>query len=121
MAKKIGICRNIDCDNYKKTIEVEPGGEFECPLCHQPLQEAEGGRKKKVKGEDGGDKKPWMIIGGIVVVAALAGGGYYFMGNNPKDKVNVPVVDSPLSMYRRRKCRLRTRCRLTHRNWMCLR
>lgn len=94
MAKKIGICRNIDCDNYKKTIEVEPGGEFECPLCHQPLQEAEGGRKRKVKDEDGGDKKPWRIIGAIVVVAALAGGGYYFMGNSPKDKDNVPVVDS---------------------------
>lgn len=57
MAKKIGICRNIDCDNYKKTIEVEPGGEFECPLCHQPLQEAEGGRKRKVKDEDGGGDK----------------------------------------------------------------
>lgn len=93
MAKKIGICRNIDCDNYKKTIEVEPGGEFECPLCHQPLQEAEGGKKRKPKEDGGGDKKPWMIIGGIVVVAALAVGGYYLMDHGPEDKGD-SVADS---------------------------
>lgn len=62
MAKKIGICVNIDCDNYKKEVEVEPGGEFECPLCHQPLKE---GKSSKKDPDDSGKKsKLGLIVGG---------------------------------------------------------
>lgn len=56
MAKKIGICVNIDCDNYKKEVEVEPGGEFECPLCHQPLKE---GKSSKKDPDDSGKRVSW--------------------------------------------------------------
>lgn len=99
MAKKIGICVNIDCDNYKKEVEVEPGGEFECPLCHQPLKE---GKSSKKDPDDSGKKsKLGLIVGGIVVLAALGGGGYYFMSGNPgpdvaePDSLEVPPVVVP--------------------------
>lgn len=75
MAKKAGICRNIDCDNYKQVIEVEAGEEFECPLCHQPLEEAgSGGAKggKKKRGQGGGPNV--KLIGIIIAVLLLLGG-----------------------------------------------
>lgn len=98
MAKKIGICVNIDCDNYKKEVEVEPGGEFECPLCHQPLKE----KISKPGPDTGGGKTLGLIVGGIVVLAALGGGGYYFMSGNTGPavaepdslEIAVPVADT---------------------------
>lgn len=72
MAKKVGTCVNIDCDNYKQEIEVEPGGEFECPLCHQPLREKN--TKRTVKGSGGGKGKKLAFI--IIAIVVLGGGGY---------------------------------------------
>lgn len=73
MAKKQGKCINIDCDNYKQIVEVETGEEFECPLCHQHLEEVGGGGGKKKKTDGGGPN--WPLIGGIaaalIVVALL--------------------------------------------------
>ena len=93
MAKKIGICKNIDCDNYNKRVEIEFGGEFECPLCHQPLKEGKAisdEEKEKKK------KKVLMIVGGLIVVAAIAISVILSMGKEPKgdDSVNFPVEES---------------------------
>ena len=78
MAKKAGICRNIDCDNYKQVIEVEAGEEFECPLCHQPLEDAGSGGSKggKKKGGQGGG--PNLKLIGIIIAALLLLGGIGF-------------------------------------------
>lgn len=91
MAKKVGICKNIDCDNYNKPVEIELGGEFECPLCHQPLKEHVG-----KKDDPSGKKKVLMIVGGLVVVAAVAIGVVLSMGKEPKgdDSVDFPVEES---------------------------
>ena len=74
MAKKQGICRNIDCDNYKQIIEVNAGEEFECPLCHKRLEDAEGkpGDNKKTT-TDGPNKKLIAIIIGVLAVLGIAG------------------------------------------------
>lgn len=78
MAKKIGKCVNIDCENYKQIIEVEPGEDFVCPnpQCGQPLQEV-GGKppKKNNKGKDGdgkggNNKMKWIIVAVIALAAA---------------------------------------------------
>lgn len=94
MAKKQGICRNIDCDNYKQIVEVETGEEFECPLCHQHLDEAgTGGSKTKKGGGDNSGGINWKLIGLIVaVVVILAGVGYVvysFMGGSKIDKIKL--------------------------------
>ena len=68
MAKKIGKCINIDCENYKKEVEVAAGEEFECPACHQHLEEVTGGGG----GGDNEDKKKKIIIAAAAVV--LLGG-----------------------------------------------
>lgn len=93
MAKKAGICRNIDCDNYKQVIEVEAGEEFECPLCHQPLEDSgSGGSKegKKKRGQGGG---PNLKLIGIIVGALLllggAGFGTYMLLNK---KTSIPTA-----------------------------
>lgn len=79
MAKKQGICRNIDCDNYKQIVEVEAGEEFECPLCHQHLEEAGGGgsKKKKTANPDGSNWKKIAAIAGAIVGLGAIGGGIY--------------------------------------------
>ncbi len=87
MAKKVGTCVNIDCDNYKQEIEVEPGGEFECPLCHQPLREKTTG-----PGPDGGGKKLAAIIAAVVVLGGGGYGVYSYLnaGEEPKTVVEEP-------------------------------
>lgn len=74
MAKKQGKCINIDCDNYKQIVEIEAGEEFECPLCHQHLEEA-GGKGVKDKKKGGGGAGPnWGLIGGIIAALLVVGG-----------------------------------------------
>lgn len=91
MAKKTGICMNLDCDNYKKEVEVEPGGEFECPVCHQPLRE--GGLKGNGKKKTGsGNKKVIMIIVGLVIVAAVVVGISMKMGGDKNNTPNTGVT-----------------------------
>lgn len=88
MAKKVGTCVNIDCDNYKQDVEVEPGGEFECPLCHQPLREKATGPAP--------DPDPRMRI--LLIVAAvlvLGGGGYGLYSYLNGDKEPETVVEQP--------------------------
>lgn len=63
MAKKKGICVNLDCDNYRKEVEVETGAEFECPLCHQHLKE----KPEVVNGSHKG-----LTIGIVLAVLAVA-------------------------------------------------
>lgn len=87
MAKKKGVCVNIDCENYKKEIEVEPGSEFECPLCHQPLKEKTTGPGPT--GPGGG--KMAIIIGAVVLVLALGGGAYYYMTSDKSAEPQVPA------------------------------
>lgn len=93
MAKKKGICVNLDCDNYKKEIEVETGAEFECPLCHQHLKEVKEG-----PGPDKGSGKG-LIIGIVLAVLAAGGGGaYYMMSGKSETKVEepAPVFEEPV-------------------------
>ncbi len=78
MAKKAGICRNIDCDNYKQVIEVEAGEEFECPLCHQPLEDAGSGGSKGGKKKGGQGVGPNLKLIGIIIAALLLLGGIGF-------------------------------------------
>lgn len=88
MAKKVGTCVNIDCDNYKQEVEVEPGGEFECPICHQPLREKATGPAP--------DPDPRMRI--LLIVAAvlvLGGGGYGLYSYLNGDKEPETVVEQP--------------------------
>lgn len=87
MAKKTGICKNIDCKDYKKEIEVEPGGEFECPSCHQTLKEEKG---RIDKGKDPDKKKKIMIACGLVIAAAAIGGVVMSLGGD-KSKDNTPI------------------------------
>lgn len=94
MAKKQGICRNIDCDNYKQIVEVEAGEEFECPLCHQHLEEV-GGRGGKKKNDTGNTtrKKLIIIIVSVLVLAGLIGGLVYaFTRSNESDEVIEKVM-----------------------------
>lgn len=98
MAKRIGKCVNIDCDNYKQEVEIEPGEEFECPLCHQHLEEAGGGKGSGHKG--GGDNKKKIIIGAViavvviiaVVLALLLTGGKTKSNKSDKDTVDTTQV-----------------------------
>lgn len=93
MAKKQGICRNIDCDNYKKNVEVEAGEEFECPLCHQHLEETGGGGSKKKKG-GGGTGSNWKLIGIIAaVVLAIIGIVLFFLFGNGTPKARKLTLD----------------------------
>lgn len=90
MAKKLGTCMNLDCDNYKKEVEVEPGEEFECPVCHQLLKEGKG---RNNKNGNPGKKKTMMIVGGLVIVAAAAAGIVLSMGDG---KSKTPAKESPV-------------------------
>lgn len=103
MAMKTGTCMNLDCDNYKKEIEVEPGGEFECPLCHQPLREGKGRSGGNTPGSN--KKKTMMIVGGLVVAIAVGVGITMSIGNKSatpatplqeiKADTNSAKVDTP--------------------------
>ena len=85
MGKK-GRCVNIDCDNYKKEIEIETGAEMECPLCHQPLKPVEGkGGKHDPKGSNGGNKK---VIVGVLAALVLGGGACGFLATRSGDAEN---------------------------------
>lgn len=94
MAKKQGICRNIDCDNYKQIVEVETGEEFECPLCHQHLDEAgTGGSRIKNGGGDDPIRINWKLIGiiavAVVILAGVGYGVYSLMGGQKIDKIKL--------------------------------
>ena len=101
MAKKVGKCINIDCDNYKQEVEVAAGEEFECPACHQRLEEVAGG---KSNGGDKDDKKKKVIIA-AAAVALLGGGAGLFFGlsgddkakNEPETEVTAPVDSAAIA------------------------
>lgn len=88
MAMKTGICMNLDCDNYKKEVEVEPGGEFECPLCHQSLREGKGRNGGNTPGSN--KKKTIMIVGGLVVAIGVAIGITISIGNKSTTSATPP-------------------------------
>ena len=88
MAKKVGTCVNIDCDNYKQDVEVEPGGEFECPICHQPLREKATG-----PAPDPDPRMRILLIAAAVLV--LGGGGYGLYSYLNGDKEPETVVEQP--------------------------
>lgn len=100
MAKKIGKCINIDCENYKKEVEVAAGEEFECPACHQHLEEVTGGGG----GGDNEDKKKKIIIAAAAVVLLGGGAGLYFglsgddkAKNAPETEVKAPVDSTAIA------------------------
>lgn len=77
MAEKYGICMNLECDNYKKVIEVEPGAEFVCPQCGMPLkvtnklpEDKKGGDGKKSNG--GRDRGNNIVKRNIIIVSCAA-------------------------------------------------
>lgn len=92
MAKKVGVCKNIDCENYNKEVEVASGAEFECPLCHQPLKE-KGGKK----GDPVNPSPLPKILAGVVVLALVGGGVYWGMSGSDKPAQTTPeeVVTMP--------------------------
>ena len=94
MAKKTGACANIDCDHYKESFEIEAGGEFECPYCHQPLREAPGGHNGPGGGK-GGDGKGKTIAIIVAAVLVLGGGGYGLYSYLNGDKEPETVVEQP--------------------------
>lgn len=89
MAKKVGICKNIDCENYNKEVEVASGAEFECPVCHQPLKEKGG---KSAKGGGKGTSSPLpKILAGVAVLALAGGGAYWGLSGSDKPAEPAPV------------------------------
>ena len=87
MPKKQGKCVNIDCDNYKQIVEVETGEEFECPLCHQHLEEVGGKSGGNKKGGDKGTGPNWKLIGGAAAAVVVLGGAIaaFTMGGDKTD------------------------------------
>ena len=84
MAKKIGVCKNIDCDHYNEHIEVETGAEMECPYCHQPLKLLGNGSTNTPS------SKKKYIVGAAILVLALGGGAIALMPSGDKEKAQVP-------------------------------
>lgn len=84
MAKKKGICVNLDCDNYRKEVEVETGAEFECPLCHQHLKE----KPEVVNGSHKG-----LIIGIVLAVLAVAAIVFIPIGRKPTKVEPIDTID----------------------------
>lgn len=95
MAKKVGKCINIDCDNYKKVVEVAAGEEFECPLCHQPLEEVSGGGKPGGGGDDDGKKKLIAIIAAAVVLVGGGTGLYFGLSGDDKETAPASKIETP--------------------------
>lgn len=89
MAKRIGTCVNLDCDNYKKEVEIEAGADFECPLCHQPLKEKNSKQGGGKSGNNGG--KSGLIAGIIALIICAGGLGAYFMmsGDETEEPIEV--------------------------------
>lgn len=91
MGKK-GRCVNIDCDNYKKDIDIDTGAELECPLCHQPLKPVEENKKKK---------SSKMVVCSILLATTVLGAGVWGLksaisGDAPK-KDSISVTTKGLS------------------------
>lgn len=78
MAKKVGKCINIECDNYKHPVEVEPGEEFVCPKCHQPLEEGVSKPPTTPK-----PLMKWLIVG-LLAVAAIGAVVFLVLGTGSK-------------------------------------
>lgn len=78
MAKKVGKCINIECDNYKQPVEVEPGEEFVCPKCHQPLEEGVSKPPTTPK-----PLMKWLIVG-LLAVAAIGAVVFLVLGTGSK-------------------------------------
>lgn len=100
MAKQ-GKCNNIDCDHYKEVFSIQAGEEFECPHCHQPLGEVEGGKadkKKKNGGSGPNGKLIVVIVGALVVLAGIGFTVWKFLGSGSEiekiklDKKNITLV-----------------------------
>ena len=70
--QKLGICKNIECDNFNKKLEIGQEEEPLCPICHKPLEMSE---KKPV-----GLSKSWIIVIVLFVILLVVGGfvGYEF-------------------------------------------
>lgn len=51
MTTRIGFCVNIDCEYFRREIEVKDGEEFCCPMCAYPLREKRvyGKKEKKIR------------------------------------------------------------------------
>lgn len=72
---------NIDCDNYKQVVEVETGEEFECPICHQHLEEVGGGKNTKGQSPGLNPKLIGIIAAVVVVLCGLGAAAYFLMGD----------------------------------------
>lgn len=90
MAKKIGVCKNIDCEHYNEHIEIETGAEMECPFCHQPLKMQDG---NSGKGNGAGNSKIKYIVGACIVVLAIGGGAIALMPSS--EKVESDAIETP--------------------------
>ncbi len=92
MPKKEGICKNIECEKFNESVEVEPGEEFVCPKCGKPLREKSGGKNgRQAKGKGGKGK---MI--GIIAVAAIVLAGICYFVFMPADKSTEIVQEDPI-------------------------
>ena len=101
MAKKVGTCVNIDCENYKQEIEIEPGGEFECPLCHQPLREKNGGGGGKHNDDGNGNgngKKIALIIAAVAVLGGLIYGIFFTGGGEEPKKEGLGLPENTVEV-----------------------
>jgi len=93
MANRIGKCKNIDCPNYNEEVEVEFGAEFECPHCHQPLEEV--GRRPGTNNNGRGPKKGGngkligLIAAAVVVVAVIVFLALQFVGGAKLEKIQL--------------------------------
>lgn len=90
MAKKKGICKNVDgCDlAAEKTIQEAESSQFVCSECGKPLFPVED--KKKTGGGNSGKTK---IIAGAVAALALIGGGSYFALSGGGDETDGGVIE----------------------------
>lgn len=98
---KKGKCTNYgDCDDAGKSFDIEDGQPFECPTCHNKLQEVDAKGKpvkssnKKKKGKNGNNKLLIIIVGAIVVIGIVLA-LIFTLGGDKEEVIEPVIVEEP--------------------------
>lgn len=98
---KKGKCTNYgDCDEAGKSFDIEDGQPFECPTCHNKLQEVDTNGKpvkssnKKKKGKNGNNKLLFIIICAVVVIGIIVA-LIFTLGGSDEEVIEPVVIEEP--------------------------